>query len=390
MESKVLENLRCLRVDQVGSLLRPSILKSAFVSFLKKMSNKQELYQVQDRCIRDLIATQEAHQLPVLTDGEFRRLNFMESFGEVAGMDQWKARWADILQALEEQQIEEAESTLELLERGADPVLSIRKPVNQKLQLVKNRPLEEYLFSSNLTDRPVKITLIGADRIVQGYDYQNSRSIYSDIDEFLVDVVSIERQIVGQLVEAGCRYVQIDEPAYTRYVDEHSLEAMRSWGEDPGENLNRSIQADNEVIKGFSGAVFGLHLGRGNRQSMWHREGAYDKIAEIIFNNLNHHRFLLEYDTGRAGGFEPLRFVPKNKMVVLGLITTKVGKVETVDELKRRIEEATQYISVEQLALSPQCGFASNIPGNLLSQDDQWRKLDVMLETADQVWGAVG
>lgn len=390
MESKVLEDLRCLRVDQVGSLLRPPILKSAFVSFLKKISNKQELYRVQNRCIRDLIATQEAHQLPVLTDGEFRRLNFMESFGEVAGMDQWKARWADILQALEEQQIEEVESTLDPPERGADPVLSIRKPVNQKLQLVKNRPLGEYLFSSDLTDRPVKITLIGADRIVQGYDYQNSRSIYSDIDEFLVDVVSIERQIVGQLVEAGCRYIQIDEPAYTRYVDERSLEAMRSWGEDPSENLNRSIQADNEVIEEFSGAIFGLHLCRGNRQSMWHREGAYDKIAEILFNNLNHHRFLLEYDTERAGGFEPLRFVPKNKMVVLGLITTKMGKVETVDELKRRIEEATQYIPVEQLALSPQCGFASNLPGNLLSQDDQWRKLDVMLETADQVWGTVG
>ncbi len=379
-----------MRVDQVGSLLRPSTLKSAFVSYLRKMTGEQELRRVQDACIKELIATQEAHQLPVLTDGEFRRLNFMESFGEVAGMDQWRARWGDILRALEEQQATETEPTADPPVRGADPVLSIRKPVNQKLRLVRNRPLEEYLFASDLTDRPVKVTLIGADRIAQGYDYQNSRSIYPGIDEFLADVVSIERQIVGQLVEAGCPYVQIDEPAYTRYVDARSLEAMRSLGEDPSTNLQRSMQADNAVIDGFSGVTFGLHMCRGNRQSMWHREGSYDEIAETLFNGLNHHRFLLEYDTERAGGFEPLRFVPKDKMVVLGLITTKLGRVETVDELKRRIEEAAQYIPVEQIALSPQCGFASNIPGNLLSEDNQWRKLDVMLETAAQVWGETG
>jgi 5-methyltetrahydropteroyltriglutamate--homocysteine methyltransferase len=372
-----------MRVDQVGSLLRPAELKAVFADYIKGVVGEQELRQVQDESIREVIATQETLQLPVITDGEFRRLAFMESFGEVAGMEQWKARWSDILQALEEPH----DSSGERPRRGPDPVLSIRKPVTERLELVRNRPLEEYVFAQSLSAKPVKVTLIGVDRIFQGYDYQNSRSVYEGIDDFLADVIAIERQIVGELTAAGCRYLQIDEPAYTRYVDARSLEAMRSLCEDPATSLERSIKADNAVIAGFSGVTFGLHMCRGNRESMWHREGAYDAIAETLFNGLDHHRFLLEYDTERAGSFESLRFVPRGKMVVLGLITTKVGRLETVDELKRRIEEASRYIPIEQMALSPQCGFASNIPGNLLSEDEQWRKLEVMLETAAQVWG---
>jgi 5-methyltetrahydropteroyltriglutamate--homocysteine methyltransferase len=168
--------------------------------------------------------------------------------------------------------------------------------------------------------------------------------------------------------------VQIDGPGYTAYADAQSLEAMRSRGEDPRANMERSINADNTVIADFPGVTFGLHMCRGNRQSMWHREGTYDAIAERLFNGLHHQRLLLEYDTERAGSFDPLRFVPKGKIVVLGLITTKVSRVETVDELKRRIEEAARYVPIEQLALSPQCGFASSIAGNLLSEDEQWRK----------------
>ena len=151
--------------------------------------------------------------------------------------------------------------------------------------------------------------------------------------------------------------------------------------------MERSIGADNEVIANFPGITFGIHICRGNRQSMWHREGHYDAIAETLFNDLNHQRLLLEYDTERAGGFEPLRFVPKGKIAVLGLITTKVARIETVDELRRRIDEAARYLPLEQLAISPQCGFASSLRGNLLTEDEQFRKLDVMLETAAKVWG---
>jgi 5-methyltetrahydropteroyltriglutamate--homocysteine methyltransferase len=162
---------------------------------------------------------------------------------------------------------------------------------------------------------------------------------------------------------------------------------MRAAGMDPMAKMERSMMADNAVIGGVQGVVFAMHLCRGNVRSMWHREGSYDAIAERLFNSLKHERFLLEYDTERAGGFEPLRFVPKNKIVVLGLVSTKVPALENADELKRRIDDAARYLPLEQLALSPQCGFSSNIVGNLLSEDDQWRKLDLIREVAADVWG---
>lgn len=162
---------------------------------------------------------------------------------------------------------------------------------------------------------------------------------------------------------------------------------MRKRGEDPAENFARSLRADNELISSFDSVTFGIHLCRGNQRSMWHREGTYDAIAERLFNELNHQRFLLEYDSPRAGSFEPLRFVPKGKIVVLGLVSTKVPELETIDGLKCRIDEAARYLPLDQLALSPQCGFASEFVGNLISEDDQRRKLEVVVETARQVWG---
>ena len=162
---------------------------------------------------------------------------------------------------------------------------------------------------------------------------------------------------------------------------------MRARGEDPVANFKRSLKADNDLISGFGDVTFAIHLCRGNQRSMWHREGAYDAIAEMLFNELNHDRFLLEYDSPRAGSFAPLRFVPKGKTVVLGLVSTKVAQLETIDDLKRRIDEAGRYVALEQLALSPQCGFASEFVGNLLSEDDQKRKLELVVETARQVWG---
>jgi 5-methyltetrahydropteroyltriglutamate--homocysteine methyltransferase len=231
---------------------------------------------------------------------------------------------------------------------------------------------------------------MGPDRVSQMCDIERSRATYPDRETFLADVVAIQRRMVGELVEAGCAYVQIDEPSYTGYVDPTTLERMRARGEDPIAGLARAIAADNAVIEGLAGrAVFGLHVCRGNRASMWHREGHYDEIAERLFGGLAYDRLLLEYDTERAGSFEPLRYLRKGAIAVLGLITTKTGRVETVDELRRRIDEASRYLPLDQLAISPQCGFASGIAGNQLTMDEQWRKLDVMLETARRVWGAV-
>ena len=197
----------------------------------------------------------------------------------------------------------------------------------------------------------------------------------------LGDVAAIQRQMVLELAEAGCPYVQLDEPGYTAYVDGPSLEKMRARGEDPDANLARSIAASNAVLAGLEGVTTAVHICRGNQTGGWHREGSYDAIAERLFGGLNCRRFLLEYDSERAGGFEPLRFVPKDKIVVLGLITTKLPELESVDALVRRIEEASRYLPVEQLALSPQCGFGH------FPEDVQWRKIDRMLETAARVWG---
>jgi 5-methyltetrahydropteroyltriglutamate--homocysteine methyltransferase len=383
MTSPLAENLHSLRVDLVGSLLRPANLKQAFAKWGRGEITEEQLQNIQDEAIREVIAKQEAHHLPLIVDGEFRRTNFMESFSVVAGVEDWQSGVKTYHNILAREDTEASKA-----EKGQDPILLNRKRVTKKLRLVRSRLLEDYRFAQSLTRRPVKVSLIGPDRITQCYDSESSRSVYHSIEDFVADVVSVERQMIGQLAEAGCRYVGIDAPGYTAYVDGPSLAAMRARGEDPDQNMERSIRADNQVIEDFPDITFGIHLCRGNRQSMWHREGSYDAIAEKLFNGLNHPRLLLEYDTERAGSFEPLRLVPKGKTVVLGLITTKVGRVETVDELRRRIDEAASYIPIEQLALSPQCGFASSIMGNLLSEDEQFRKLDVMVETAAKVWGS--
>jgi 5-methyltetrahydropteroyltriglutamate--homocysteine methyltransferase len=357
-------------------------LKDAFAKYGEGSASEEDLKQAQDDAIRDVVEKQIAHDLPIIVDGEFRRTSFMESFSVVAGVEEWQAGVKTYHEILKR-----AERGESITHRGQDPILLNRKRVTQRLRLLRNSLLDDYRFTQGLTDRPVKVTLIGPDRIQQCYDSEASRTVYPNSDEFLRDVVAVERLMIGPLAQAGCRYVGIDGPGYTAYVDPDSIAAMRSRGEDPISIMRRSIKADNEVIANFPTMTFGIHICRGNRQSMWHREGGYDAIAEELFGRLNHQRLLLEYDTERAGTFEPLRFVPKNKIAVLGLITTKVGKIEAVDELRRRIDDAARYLPLEQLAISPQCGFASSIRGNLLTEDEQFRKLDVMRETAAKVWG---
>ena len=375
-------NLDSLRVDLVGSLLRPQKLKQAFADFGQGKASEADLKNEQDEAIRHVVAKQVAHNLPIVVDGEFRRTSFMESFAVVAGVEEWQAGARTYHEILARQD-DGKEST----HKGQDPILLNRKRVTTRLKLVRNTLVDDFRFAQSLTERPVKVTLIGPDRIQQCFDADASRAVYPNTGEFLRDVVAVERQMLTELAQAGCRYVGVDGPGYTAYVDADSIAAMRVRGEEPMATMERSIGADNEVIADFSNMTFGIHICRGNRQSMWHREGKYDSIAETLFSGLKHQRLLLEYDTERAGGFEPLRFVPKGKVAVLGLITTQVGRVETVDELCRRIDDAARYLPLEQLAISPQCGFASSIRGNLLHEDEQFRKLDVMLETAAKVWG---
>lgn len=382
-----MKELANIRNDVVGSLLRPAKLKEARASYDEGRLSIAELRTIEDQCIRDAVRLQEEAGLAIVTDGEYRRLNFQDSFGEsVSGFDAGRPS----LKFYESRV--EGSSPLqrwEIPDQGEHKSTAVaqRRPVVEKLRLARNAPLEEYRFVSQVAQRPAKVTLIGPDRISQRFDWQNSSAVYPSMDEFMADVVKVEREIISAVVAAGCRYIQIDAPGYTAYVDKPSLDAMRARGENPDENFSRSLKADNAIIDGFDNVTFGIHLCRGNQRSMWHREGTYDEIAERLLNELKHDRFLFEYDTPRAGGFEPLRFLPKGKIIVLGLVSTKVPQLETVDELERRIGQASQYAPLEQIAISPQCGFSSDVVGNLISEDEQKRKLAVVAETSRQVWG---
>jgi 5-methyltetrahydropteroyltriglutamate--homocysteine methyltransferase len=372
-----------IRIDHVGSFLRPESLKQAFTAFAEGKLSAEAREAAEDAAIRDVVAAQQRVGLPVVSDGEFRRLNFQVGFAEVAGWDLWTGAWAGYRAS--PANILPGETPMS---RGEDTVTAHMVPATAKLALADNFPLREHRFTRSVAKAPVKSMLMGPDRVAQMCDLENSGPFYEDADAFLADVIRIQRQMVAELVDAGCDYVQLDEPSYTGYVDPTTLARMEARGEDPMVNLDRAIAADNAVIDRLGGhATFGLHVCRGNRASMWHREGKYDAIAERLFNGLQFDRLLLEYDTERAGSFEPLRFVPKGTMVVLGLVTTKTGDMEDGDALVRRIEDAARYVPLDQIALSPQCGFASGIGGNLLSEDAQWRKLALIVETATRVWG---
>ena len=387
----VAEDLRRIRVDQVGGLCSPQRLRQVLDAYKRGEIGEEALDRAKDEAIRHVIGKQEAIGFPVITDGELRRRNFQESFsGSVAGFD--VATQDKSMEGVTLQPLARAEQNF-----GAPgPAIITRRRVVERLRLVHNVPLQEYRFSSRVATKPVKVTVLSPDRISQRFDWQQSKAIYPDMDTFLADVVEITRRIIGELVQAGCRYIQIDAPGYTAYLDKVSLDRMRARGEDPDRNMERSIEADNACIAGFSDVTFGIHLCKGNPRTIdpatgkvmpqWHREGHYDAIAERLFSRLKHHRLLLEYDDERSGSFAPLRFVPKGKIAVLGLVTTKREEVENVDALRRRIDEATRYLPAEQLALSPQCGFGG-LDHISIPEDDQWRKLERILETARLVWG---
>lgn len=388
--------LRTLRVDQNGSLAAPRQLQDAYRRYDRGEITASELRQSQDKAVRDAIDRQERLGFPIVTDGEFRRRNFQESFSKaVSGFE--VPPDADTLTDWREPNRPQQRTEQDFNAPG--PALVTRRAVVERLRLRHNVVLDEYRFGAAHASHPVKVSLIGPDRIAQRFAWERSQAIYKDVDEFLADVVAIERQMIRELVDAGCRYIHIDAPGFTAYVDPLSLERMRARGENPDKNLERGIAAENAVIAGFEDVVFGLHICRGNPRGIdpatgkvmpqWHREGHYDGIAERLFAGLKHDRLLLEYDSERAGDFTPLRFVPKGKIAVLGLVTTKSEEIETVDALRRRIDEAARYLPHEQLALSPQCGFSSGVGAVQLDEEVQWQKFERILETARQVWGTM-
>jgi 5-methyltetrahydropteroyltriglutamate--homocysteine methyltransferase len=237
---------------------------------------------------------------------------------------------------------------------------------------------------------PFKITLPAPSNFVPtGFKPGVTDRHYKDRDELLADLVAIVRDDVQWLVSQGVTYIQLDAPFYSHYLDPQPRAAMQQAGGDPDADFETAVYGDNAALAGCSGTgvTLAVHVCRGNSRSRWYTEGGYDAIAEKLFARLDVNRFLLEYDTARSGTFEPLRLVPRGKDIVLGLVTTKEARLEREDELRRRIDEAARFVPLEHLALSPQCGFASIASGNLLSMDDQWRKLELVARTARSVWG---
>lgn len=392
MTSTMKSNLGLLRADHVGGLYRPLWLRERQALFQRGELGAEELEQDHRTAIAELVRRQEEIGLGILTDGELARRNFQESFGgSVTGYDALPYEYPltpesperTTSAAGEPDAVPTVRAPSGMAENGP-PVLH-RRPAAERLRLNGNLVLEEYRRTSSLASAPVKVTLIGPDRIAQRFAHEDSRDVYPDMDAFVSDVVAIERQMIAEVVAAGCRYVQIDEPGYTAYVDQISLDTMRSRGEDPERNLARGITADNALVEGFPGVTFGLHIcrgGGGGRGGNWiHREGSYDAIAERLYSSLNYDRFLLEYDSDAAGGFDSLRYMPSGKIAVLGLVSNH-GQLESRDYLRRRLDEATRYIPTKQVALCPRCGFSySNSTEEVI-----WRKLALIQEVANEVW----
>jgi 5-methyltetrahydropteroyltriglutamate--homocysteine methyltransferase len=245
---------------------------------------------------------------------------------------------------------------------------------------------EEFTYVRARTKKPAKVTMLSAQQAAAYYDPEKSKSAYPTRDAYLTDIVDLSRREVAELVRLGCTYIQIDAPQYAALLDPALREGYEKRGSDPEKLIDTCIEMDNAIIEGHPHVTFGLHICRGNNQSRFYAEGDYGPIARI-FQKTHFNRFLLEYDDQRSGGFEPLRHVPEDRVVVLGLITTKKPRLEPEEELKQRVDEASRYVPLERLALSPQCGFASTIEGNRISAEDQQRKLELVAKVSRAVWG---
>jgi 5-methyltetrahydropteroyltriglutamate--homocysteine methyltransferase len=262
--------------------------------------------------------------------------------------------------------------------------------VGAKLRQTRRITAHESSFLLRHAHGPCKVTVPSAGYLgSRNYRRGVTDRAYPAIADLLADIAAIIQKELCALVAERVSYIQLDAPGYAAFVDAQQRAQMRAEGVDPEQAFTEFIDADNASLAGVprDQVTLAMHICRGNSRSNWHSQGGYEPIAEKLFNQLDIDRFLLEYDTARAGGFEPLRFVPAGKQVVLGLITTKEGRLESKDDLMRRIDEAAKFVPLENLSLSPQCGFASGAAGNLISWEDQQRKLELVMQTANQVWG---
>jgi 5-methyltetrahydropteroyltriglutamate--homocysteine methyltransferase len=376
------------RADHVGSLLRPPELFKAREDFANKRISQAQLKDVEDRAVEAALDMQRQVGIEVLTDGEYRRHDWVGDFtssvdgyvtAEVPIRFEWK---------LPEPVATSGQSTMQ--QAIADMPQQAGRVIGERLRQRHRLTEHEAPYMVQHARGVFKVTMPATSYVVaRGWKPGVTDKVYGSRWELIEDVARIMNNEVQALASEGVPYIQIDNAHYPDYIPADRREAWRAIGIDPDQALDEDIRADNLAVRGLDRSKITLanHICRGNGRSAWHTEGGYDAIAEKVFGGLDVDRFLLEYDSDRAGGFEPLRFVPRGKQVVLGLVTTKVGLLEKQDDLLRRIEEASKYVPTENLALSPQCGFASVEQGNLLSWDEQRRKLELVVETARKVWG---
>ncbi len=360
------------RADQVGSLLRPPELLEARQRFDEGRLEAAELKALEDRSIARALRKQQEIGLDVLSDGEMRRAS-------------WLTDMADAVNGFTARE----RVVLEWKGPGGGEEVSTARVVGARLHKTRKLTGREVPFLKEASPGPFKITLPAPSNfMVASFRAGVTEPFYTDRAALLEDLVQIVADEVRWLVDQGVPYIQFDAPYYSHFLDPRQRERLRNSGIEPDRELQRAIEGDNAAVRGVPREKFtwAMHVCRGNSRSRWYTEGGYDAVAEELFGGLDVDTFLLEYDDQRSGGFEPLSRVPAGKNVVLGLVTTKGPTHAAQDELRRRIDEAARYVPLEHLALSPQCGFASIAAGNLLSEDDQWRKLELVVDTARKVW----
>ncbi len=362
------------RADHVGSLLRPNELKQARDQAQNGEIDAAALRAIEDRCIRAAVALQESVGLESITDGEFRRAmwhtDFLTGF---EGIEATQSDYAVIFKG----------------EGGETGRTSSKLVVNNKVRRTKPIMVDHFAYLKSVTKRTPKLCIPAATYLhMRGGRKTVSKDAYPDIEAFWADIARGYQDEIRDLAAAGCTYLQIDDVSFSFLCDANIRDQVRRDGEDPDALPRRYAEIINTLIaqRPQSMAVT-VHTCRGNFQSMWMAEGGYDPVAEAVFNTLDVDGFFLEYDTARSGGFEPLRYLPKTKKVVLGLVSTKKPQLETKGDLKRRIDEAAKYVPIENLCLSPQCGFASSHHGNRVTEEIERRKLALVVEVASEVWG---
>jgi len=356
------------RADQVGSLLRPAALAEMRAGWRRGEVSAAALRAAEDAAIRDAVAKQEAIGLQSITDGEFRR-------------DWWHL---DFLSRLEGVTLRENPGPKFGGTEEQPPIPT----VTGKIRCAAPIMVEDFAFLASATTRTAKMTIPSPSMLhLRGGRASISRDIYPDIETFWSDVAAAYREAIAHLARAGCRYLQLDDVSFAYLCDPKIQANCRANGDDPETLPQRYAEVINAVVKDRpAGMTITMHTCRGNFKSAWVAEGGYDPVAEAMFST-DLDGYFMEFDSARAGTFEPLRRLPRGRKVVLGLVTTKVGALETKETLKRRIEEAARIVPLEDLCLSPQCGFSSTHHGNALSQDDQWKKLERIVEIAKEIWG---